>query len=121
MTAALTQIAEIVGPNGLVEGTDADALLVDERRLYQGRAALVVRPASSEECARIVRICNEASVGIVPQGGNTGYCGGATPFDAANQILLNLSRMNRVLEIDPLGFTMTVEAGLVLADRKSVV
>lgn len=120
MTAALTQIAEIVGPNGLVEGTDADALLVDERRLYQGRAALVVRPASSEECARIVRICNEASVGIVPQGGNTGYCGGATPFDAANQILLNLSRMNRVLEIDPLGFTMTVEAGLVLARAQAV-
>ncbi len=115
MTAALTQIAEIVGPNGLVEGTDAEALLVDERGLYHGQAALVVRPASTEECARVVRVCNEASVGVVPQGGNTGYCGGATPFDAANQILLNLSRTNRVREIDPVGFTMTVEAGLVLA------
>ena len=120
MTAALTQIAEIVGPSGLVEGTDAEALLVDERGLYQGQAALVVRPASTEECAHVVRVCNEASVGVVPQGGNTGYCGGATPFDAANQILLNLSRMNRVREIDPVGFTMTVEAGLVLAKAHAV-
>ncbi len=120
MTAALTQIAEIVGPSGLVEGTDAEALLVDERGLYQGQAALVVRPASTEECARVVRVCSEASVGVVPQGGNTGYCGGATPFDAANQILLNLSRMNRVREIDPVGFTMTVEAGLVLAKAHAV-
>ena len=112
---ALAQIAEIVGPTGLVDGADAEALLVDERGLYQGRAALVVRPASAEECARVVRVCNEASVGVVPQGGNTGYCGGATPLDANNQILLNLARMNRVREIDAVGFTMTVEAGLVLA------
>jgi len=112
---ALAQIADIVGPTGLVDGADAEALLIDERGLYQGRAALVVRPASAEECARVVRVCNEASVGVVPQGGNTGYCGGATPLDAENQILLNLSRMNRVREIDAVGFTMTVEAGLILA------
>jgi len=114
-STALAQIREIVGPRGLVEGSDASALLVDERGLYQGRAALIVRPASTEECAQIVRVCNEASLGVVPQGGNTGYCGGATPFDATNQILLNLSRMNRVREIDPVSFTMTAEAGLVLA------
>ena len=114
-STALAQIREIVGPRGLVEGSDASALLVDERGLYQGRAALIVRPASTEECAQIVRVCNEASLGVVPQGGNTGYCGGATPFDATNQILLNLSRMNRVREIDPVNFTMTAEAGLVLA------
>jgi len=114
-STALAQIREIVGPGGLVEGSDASALLVDERCLYQGQAALVVRPASTEECAQIMRVCNEASLGVVPQGGNTGYCGGATPFDAANQILVNLSRMNRVREIDSVGFTMTVEAGLVLA------
>ena len=114
-STALAQIREIVGPRGLVEGSDANALLVDERGLYQGQAALVVRPASTEECAQIVRVCNEASLGVVPQGGNTGYCGGATPFDATNQILLNLSRMNRVREIDPVSFTMTAEAGLVLA------
>ena len=114
-STALAQIREIVGPRGLVEGSDASALLVDERGLYQGQAALIVRPASTEECAQILRVCNEASLGVVPQGGNTGYCGGATPFAAANQILVNLSRMNRVREIDPVGFTMTVEAGLVLA------
>ena len=117
---ALAQITEIVGPNGLVDGADAEALLADERGLYRGQAALVVRPASTEECARVVRVCNKASVGVVPQGGNTGYCGGATPLDAENQILLNLSRMNRVREIDAVGFTMTVEAGLVLAQAHAV-
>jgi len=117
---ALTQIAEIVGPSGLVEGADAAALLIDERGAYHGQAALVVRPGSVEECARVVRVCSEASIGVVPQGGNTGYCGGATPFDAVSQILLNLSRMDRVREIDPVGFTMTVEAGLVLARAQAV-
>ncbi len=114
-SSALSQITEIVGPSGLVDATDAEALLVDERRLFRGEAALIVRPASTGETARVVAVCNEAGVGIVPQGGNTGYCGGAIPFDSKNQILLNLSRMNRVREIDPVGFTMTVEAGLVLS------
>jgi D-lactate dehydrogenase (cytochrome) len=118
--AALAQIVEIVGPSGLVEGSDADALLVDERGLYRGQAALIVRPASTAECAAVVKICNAASIGVVPQGGNTGYCGGATPFDATNQILLSLSRMNRVREIDAVGFTMTVEAGIVLAKAQAL-
>ena len=117
---ALAEIAKIVGPRGVVDGADAEALLVDERGLYHGAAALIVRPASTLECAGVMKICNEASIGVVPQGGNTGYCGGATPFDGANQILLSLSRMNRVREIDPVGFTMTVEAGLVLAKAQAL-
>ncbi len=114
-SAALAKIADIVGPRGVLEGEDANALLVDERGLFRGEAALVVRPASTEECARVVSVCNDAVIGIVPQGGNTGYCGGAIPLDSKNQILVNLSRMNRVREIDPVGFTMTVDAGMVLA------
>lgn len=113
--AALERIAEIVGARGLVTGSDAEALLVDERRLYRGRAALVVRPESAEQCAEVVRVCHQASIGVVPQGGNTGYCGGATPFDADRQILLSMSRLNRVREVDAVGFTMTAEAGVVLA------
>jgi FAD/FMN-containing dehydrogenase len=63
-----------------------------------------------------VRVCHDARIGVVPQGGNTSYCGGATPFDGARrQILLSLARLNRVREVDDVGFTMTAEAGVVLA------
>jgi D-lactate dehydrogenase (cytochrome) len=114
--AALERIAAVVGARGTVSPDDAAPLLRDERGLYRGSAALVVRPASTDECAAVVRICNGAGIGVVPQGGNTGYCGGATPFDGEQrQILLSLSRMNRVREIDTTGFTMAVEAGVVLA------
>ena len=114
--AALERIAAIVGPRGVVSPDDAAPLLRDERHLYQGAAALVVRPASTEECAAVVRVCHDARIGVVPQGGNTGYCGGATPFDGERrQILLSLTRLNRVRELDPIGFTLTAEAGVVLA------
>jgi len=116
---ALERIAAIVGPSGVVSPDDASAMLRDERGLYRGAAALVVRPSSAQECAAVVRACADAGLGVVPQGGNTGYCGGATPFDARRQILLSLARMNRVREIDDVGFTMTAEAGVVLANAQS--
>jgi D-lactate dehydrogenase (cytochrome) len=113
---ALERIAAIVGPRGVVAPEDAAPLLRDERGLYRGAAALVVRPGSVDECANVVRICHDARIGVVPQGGNTGYCGGATPFDGERrQILLSLSRLNRVREVDGVGFTMTAEAGVALA------
>jgi FAD/FMN-containing dehydrogenase len=116
IAAALERIAAIVGQRGILTGADAAPLLRDERGLYQGAAALVVRPASTAECAAVVRVCHDARIGVVPQGGNTGYCGGATPFDGEpRQILLSLARLNRVLVVDTVGFTMTAEAGVVLA------
>jgi D-lactate dehydrogenase (cytochrome) len=115
VSAALERLGNIVGPRGLVERDDAAALLRDERGLYRGAAALVVRPGSTEEVAAIVRVCHDARIGVVPQGGNTGYCGGATPFDGdRRQILLSLSRLNRVRELDAVSFTLTAEAGVVL-------
>lgn len=119
-STALGQIVGIVGNHGVLQGADAEPFLRDERGLYYGEAASVVRPASTEECARIINICQEAGIGVVPQGGNTGYCGGATPFDANKQIVLNISRMNRVREMDPVNFSMTVEAGLVLSEAHSM-
>jgi FAD/FMN-containing dehydrogenase len=118
LDTALARIAEIVGPAGLVAPENAVGMLNDERGLYRGAAALVVRPASVDECAAVVRVCCAAGIGVVPQGGNTGYCGGATPFDARAQILLSLARLNRVREIDTVGFTMTAEAGVVLANAQ---
>ena len=112
---ALREIVGVVGERGVVTGADAEPLLRDELEQYRGQAALVVRPASARDCARVVEICGKAAIGVVPQGGNTGYCGGATPFDGNGQILLSLSRMNRVRKVDPLDHDMTVEAGLVLS------
>ena len=112
---ALDAIRQVVGERGVVAAADAEHMLRDERGLYRGESALVVCPANTRECSRVVEICCASGIGVVPQGGNTGYCGGATPFDGSRQILLSLSRMKRIRQIDPVNQTMTVEAGLVLA------
>ncbi|MBN1240815.1 MAG: FAD-binding oxidoreductase, partial [Gammaproteobacteria bacterium] len=119
---ALERIPDVVGPEGVAAAGAASAYLADERQLYRGRAALIVRPKSVDECSRVLRLCHDAGIGVVPQGGNTGYCGGATPFDGdggRRQILLSTSRLNRIREIDPIGFTMTAEAGVVLANAQA--
>src|SRR5260370_27231088 len=76
---------------------------------------LVVRLASTPEVAAAVRICAEANLPIVPQGGNTGLCGGSVPPEDGHNIVLSLGRMNRIRAIDPVNLTMTVEAGCILA------
>lgn len=122
MDTALHKIRRVVGERGLVSDPKrGEALLVDERGLYRGRAALIVQPASTDEVAEVVRICAGAGIGMVPQGGNTGYCGGATPDESGTQVLINMARMNRVREVDPINFTATVEAGVILADLHGAV
>jgi FAD/FMN-containing dehydrogenase len=112
---SLKRIADIVGPDGIVPLVDAERYLVDERRQYRGAAAMIVRPQSVEECAGVLAECAASGIGVVPQGGNTGYCGGATPFDAERQIVVSTSRLNRIRAVDAVGFTLTAEAGVVLA------
>ncbi len=117
LAEALDRIRAVVGPAGWT--TDPDEMaphLVEERGLYRGRALMVVRPASTQQVADIVRICAEAELPIVPQGGNTGLVGGGVPHEQGDEIVLNLSRMNRVRAVDPLNHTITVEAGCILAD-----
>jgi FAD/FMN-containing dehydrogenase len=121
IAAALDEIRRIVGPAGSIDdAAQAERFLVDHRRLYRGRAALIVRPASTDQVARVVRACRAAHIGIVPQGGNTGYCGGATPDASGTQLLLSLERMRGVREVDALNHTLTVEAGVVLADVQRI-
>jgi D-lactate dehydrogenase (cytochrome) len=107
-------LVALLGDRARTEAEDLAPFLVDERGLFQGEAACLVFPNSTAEVARIVQLCAEHDHAVVPQGGNTGYCGGATPTDT-RQVLLNLSRMNRVRAIDPVGMTATVEAGVILA------
>ena len=115
MSALLERIAAVVGPHGLV--TDAATLepfLIDWRKRYIGKALAMVKPASTHEVAEVVRLCAAERTALVPQGGNTGLAGGATPDASGTQLILSLSRMNRVRGIDPLNNTLTVEAGCTL-------
>lgn len=112
----LARLADAVGSSGLIaDASDMAPYLADWRGAYAGRAAAVVRPATTDEVAAVVRACADSRVPIVPQGGNTGMCGGATPDDTGRAIVVSLGRMNRVLDIDPLNNTATVEAGCILA------
>src|SRR5258707_453048 len=115
MTDFLDKLRTIVGERGLI--TDAQGqhpYLTDWRDNYLGTALAVVRPATTEEVAAVVKLCAAEKVAIVPQGGNTGMVGGGTPHENGHEIVLSLNRMNRIVEIDEIGYSMTVEAGVVL-------
>lgn len=113
----LDQLRRVVGPNGhLDQPTDVEPFLADHRKLYRGATPLVLRPDSTEQVSAIMRLCNEARVGVVPVGGNTGYCGGATPSSDGSQIVVSMARMRRIRGVDPLNYTMIAEAGCVLAE-----
>ena len=116
----LAALAGIVGAAQVV--TDPDLIagnLVEPRGLYHGRALGLVRPASTQETARVVALCNDLRIPLVPQGGNTGLVGGQTPDSSGRQIILSLRRMNRVREIDESANAMIVEAGVTLADAQA--
>jgi FAD/FMN-containing dehydrogenase len=114
--ALLERLKMAAGAGGFVQGeADLASHVTDWRGLFHGRTPLVLKPSSTERAAEIVRLCAEARVGIVPQGGNTGLVGGAVPDASGTQIVLSLSRMNRIRAVDPEDFTITVEAGCVLA------
>jgi len=113
----LDELREIVGEAACT--TDAAELephLTEWRGAVVGQALAMVSPASTEQVAAVVRSCARHSAGVVPQGGNTGLCGGAIPDTSGTQVLLSLSRMNRIREVDAEGFSITVEAGCILAD-----
>lgn len=114
-TALLDRFAVIVG-EGYALRSDADiAPYVTERRgLYPGRTPLVLRPGSVDEISRIMRLATETRTPIVPQGGNTGLVGGQMPDGSGREIVLSLSRLNRIREIDVESNTVSVEAGVVL-------
>jgi len=112
----IEQLAAVVGREHVLLGEhDQEPYAVDWRRKYFGRPLAVVRPKSTEEVAKVVRLCAARLVGIVPQGGNTGLCGGGTPDTSGGQVIVSLTRMNRVRSIDTANNTMVVEAGVPLA------
>ncbi len=116
----LDRLRAIVGPQGFFDQPDDLApFTVDHRKLYRGATSLVLRPDSTEQVAAILRLCHESGIGVVPVGGNTSYCGGATPSADGSQIVVSMERMRRVRAVDPLNYTMVVEAGCVLAQAQA--
>ena len=116
----LDAIEKVVGAKGCLRAPDDMAVYLTDRRSTSLREApLVVRPATTQEVSDVLRLCHEAHVGVVPQGGNTGLVGGSVPDLAGGQVLLSLSRMRAVRELDASNATLTVEAGAVLADVQS--
>jgi len=116
-TTFLAALAAVVGAKNVLSADgDTAPYVVDWRKQYRGAAVGVVRPASTAEVSVVVRLCAEAGVAIVPQGGNTGLSGGSVPTGTRREIVLSLSRMNRIRELDVLNNAITAEAGCVLAD-----
>jgi len=119
--SAVTRFKALLDPNGvLTSQADMETYLREWRDKYIGAAAAVLRPKTVDDVVAIVKIANEERVALVPQGGNTGLVGAQIAFDAGNQFVVNLSRMNAIREVDPIGYTITVEAGTILQNVQKV-
>src|SRR5699024_5064933 len=115
--ALITRLQAAVDDGGWLSDAQTIAPYVrDWQELFEGYTPLVVRPADTAQASKVVRLCAKAGVALVPQGGNTGLVGGAIPDQSNEQIIISLERMNRIRDIDAANFTMTVEAGCILAN-----
>jgi D-lactate dehydrogenase (cytochrome) len=109
----LARFATIVGEKYAITDKQAQApYLIEMRDLYHGRTPLVLRPATVAEVSAILKLANETSTAIVPQGGNTGLVGGQIPHNG--EVVLSLNRLDRIREVDPVSNTITCEAGVTL-------
>ncbi len=115
----LATLAGIVGEAQVITAAhDIEPYVNDWRRMFGAPAICAVRPANTAEVSAVVRACAAARVAIVPQGGNTGLAGGGVPLGDAPQVVLSLARLNRIRDVDAVGLTMLVEAGVVLQEAQ---
>src|SRR5262249_55037363 len=115
----LSRVETIIGANHVIATTSSmEGFLREPRGRFHGNALCVVEPGSTQEVAAILSLCNELSIPVVPQGGNTGLVGGQVPIGEGREIILSLRRLKALREIDPASNTMTVEAGMILAEAK---
>ena len=112
----LADLAATVGPEHVLTGAAAAPHCSDWRGRYRGKALAVVLPIDTQQASAVVALCAAQRIVIVPQGGNTSLCGASVPLAEGRQIVLNLSRMNRIRELDANNYTITVEAGCILAN-----
>jgi len=115
----LARFTAIVGEgNALSEPADIRPYLEENRGIYKSVSPLILRPCSTEEVAQILSLASETNTSIVPQGGNTGHVGGSVANPDGSEIILSLSRMNRIRTIDVEGNTIVVEAGVILQNAQ---
>lgn len=113
--AFLERCAQLLGPRGLTADPDRmDTWLTDWRGRYTGRALALASPASTAEVAALIKLCAAHGVPIVPQGGNSGMAGGATPDGSGTALILSLRRMNAIRSLDPDAGQVVCEAGVIL-------
>ncbi len=113
----IEELIKICGAKYVLHDDDSmAAFLTDWRGDYHGAAAAVIQPATSAEVAAIVSLANRRNTPIVPQGGNTSLCGGATPDDSGTAIIISMGRLNKLRTFDHKSQTITVEAGCILGD-----
>jgi FAD/FMN-containing dehydrogenase len=112
----IPSLANVVGATAVLTGEAAGPYSIDWRGRYSGNALAVVLPSETKQVAELVKLCAAGRVAIVPQGGNTSLCGGSVPLPQGEQIVLSLSRMNRIRAFDAANYSMIVEAGCKLAD-----
>lgn len=113
----LDRFAAIVGEqHALRDPADIDPYLHEPRNLFHGTSPLVLRPSGPEEISQILKLATETGTAIVPQAGNTGHVGAQVPLEGQNQVIVSVSRLNRIRDVDRAGNAMTAEAGCVLAN-----
>lgn len=116
----LTRAKELLGPMGFIDDeADMEPFLKEERGRFHGSTAFIARPANTSEVSRFVALCHEHEIPVVPQGGNTGLVGGAVASRENSEVIVSLGRLNQVRAIDLENSTMTVEAGVILAQIQS--
>lgn len=117
MNDVIARFTAIVGAeHALTDAADIAPYLVENRGLYHGTTPLVLRPGTVEEVSAILKLASETGTAIVPQGGNTGHVAGQIPREGKGDLVLSLTRLNRIREIDPVGNVIVADAGCILAD-----
>ena len=112
-----SRLIHVVGEEGVIlNPADQEFYVNDWLGKAHGRTVAVVRPRNTAEVSAIMRLCHQSQTPVVPQGGNTGMSGGATPDMSGAQVVLSLNRMKRIHEIDPVNNTLTADAGVILAE-----
>ena len=113
----IDQLKAIVGENNFIDDVkNMNAYLSDWRNHFSGISPLILKPTSTKIVSEILVICNKNSVQVVPQGGNTGLVGGSVPSASGDEVIISLEKMNTILDIDSVNYTMTVEAGCILSN-----
>ena len=117
LTKALQELRSIVGSNNFIDDVkDMGGYLSDWRNNFSGQSPLILKPTNTKMVSDILLVCHKNSVSVVPQGGNTGLVGGSVPSNVGDEVIISLEKMNNILDIDPINYTMTLEAGCILSN-----